>query len=232
MDWSRRISGYCERGLGDGFWAEPFNAITNASFIIAALLCLGVALQMRRADGPVLWLTSITFAVGVGSFLFHTYAVVWAAVLDSTPIMLFILSYFAIAMRCFAGFGWGKSLALMLAFVVAMVGVSWVLNTFLREIIGGSISYVPALMALAGVGLWLRANGHAAGIWLIVIAGIFLISLSFRALDRPLCAHFLIGTHWLWHALNGIVLGGLIMALIRHGDRSLPTQGLGSRVQA
>ena len=225
----RRIYGYCERGFlpggdADAFWAEPFNAITNGAFIIAALFALALALKLRRLDGPTAWLITITLAVGIGSFLFHTYAVVWAAILDTTPIMLFILSYFAIAMNRFGGFGWGKSLLLMLAFVVGMIGVSWVLNTFLRDIIGGSVSYVPALMALAGVGLWLRARGHPAGLWLITVAMIFAVSLTARALDRPLCAHFLIahfliGTHWLWHVLNGVVLGTLIVAVIRHGKR-------------
>ena len=217
MDWSRRIYGYCERGLGDGFWAEPLNAVTNGAFIFAALFALLIGWKLRRLDRPVAWLIAITFAVGVGSFLFHTYAMVWAAILDTTPIMLFILSYFAIAMNRFGGFGWGRSLLLMAAFLVAMIAVSWVLNTLLRDTVGGSVSYFPALMALAGVGLWLRMRGQAAGNWLIVVATIFALSVTFRALDAPLCAHFLVGTHWLWHVLNGVVLGTLIIAVIRFG---------------
>ncbi|MFK7942958.1 MAG: ceramidase domain-containing protein [Paracoccaceae bacterium] len=222
----RRIYGYCERGFlpggdADLFWAEPLNAITNSAFIIAALVALVLAIRLRRLDAPTSWLILITFCVGIGSFLFHTYAVVWAAIMDTTPIMIFILSYFAIAMNRFGGFGWGKSLVLMLAFVAAMVGMSWVLNMFLRDIIGGSVSYVPALMALAGVGLWLRSRGHPAGIWLISVAAVFAISLTARAIDRPLCAHFLIGTHWLWHVLNGVVLGSLMVAVVLHGKKAV-----------
>ena len=219
MDWSRRIYGYCERGLGDGFWAEPFNAVTNASFIIAAVIALALAVRARRLDMPTGWLITLTFAVGGGSFLFHTYAMVWAAVLDTTPIMLFILSYFVIAMNRFGGFGWGRSFLLTGGFLVAMIAVSWVLNTLLRDVIGGSVSYIPALMALAAVGWWLTTRGQPAGRWLIAVAMIFAASLTARALDRPLCAHFLIGTHWVWHVLNGIVLGSLIIAVIRHGRR-------------
>ena len=51
----------------------------------------------------------------------------------------------------------------------------------------------------------------------MAVAVVFAMSLTARALDRPLCAQFLIGTHWLWHLLNGIVLGSLIVTLIRHG---------------
>lgn len=218
MDWTRRIYGYCERGQQDAFWAEPLNAITNASFIIAAIFALALALRNRRLDGPVIWLIAITFAVGVGSFLFHTYAMVWSAILDTTPIMLFILSYFAIAMRCFGGFGWGKSLLLMLGFVALMIGASFVLNLLLRDLIGGSVSYIPALLALLGVGVWLHSKTHPAGIWLITVALIFGASLTARAIDEPLCSTLSMGTHWLWHVLNGVVLGALIVAVIRHGQ--------------
>lgn len=224
MDFSRRIYGYCERGFlpgsgADGFWAEPFNAVTNGSFIFAALLALVMALQARRLDGPVAWLTGITFAVGVGSFLFHTYATVWAAILDTTPIMLFILSYFAIAMNRYAGLNWGKSALAVLIFLGAMIGASYVLRILLFDLIGGSVSYIPALLALLAVGVWLTRRDHAAGTWLIAAALIFALSLTFRAIDRPLCAHFLMGTHWLWHMLNGVVLGTLLIALIRHGRK-------------
>lgn len=293
----RRIYGYCERGFGpgpgaDAFWAEPWNAITNGAFFMAAILALVLALQTRRLDGPVSWLIFLTVAVGTGSFLFHTFAVVWAAMTDTIPIMLFILSYFAISMRCYGGFGWGRSLALMLSFLVLLIATSTILRTgfdtpglawnvltdttretYLREAAGivfgaaltaiaarfvlkallgtstlaalgltlawavammgladiangvaaeffrGARSYLPALLALAGVGAWLAWRGNPAGTWLLVVAVIFAASLTARALDRPLCAHFLVGTHWVWHVLNGVVLGTLIVTLIRHGYR-------------
>ena len=104
VDWTRQIDGYCER-LGPGFWAEPLNAATNAAFILAALLGLWLACRSGRLDGPVNWLVAVTLAVGTGSFLFHTYATAWAALADTGPIALFILSYIAIAMNRFAGFG-------------------------------------------------------------------------------------------------------------------------------
>ena len=217
MEWSRRIYGYCERGLSDGFWAEPFNAVTNGSFIFAGLIALVLAVRMKRLEGPVIWLTGLCLIVGTGSFLFHTFATVWAAILDSTPIMVFILSYFVISMNRFAGLGWGRSALLTVGFLVAMIAASWVLNWALRDVIGGSVSYVPALLALFAVGAWLGKAGHPAGKWLILAGLVFAVSLTFRAVDKPLCAHFLIGTHWLWHLLNGVVLGTLTVAVIRHG---------------
>lgn len=293
MEWSRRIYGYCERGFGpgigaDSFWAEPLNAITNAAFIIAAATALALALRERRLDGPTLWLILLTFVVGIGSFLFHTYAVVWAAIMDTTPIMLFILSYFAISMNRFGGFGWPRAIMLVVGFLALLLGTSYFLRVgvnafaaptgsdvdegawldnlmlvagfavvalgawvfvlgslirmpivvaamtgvaFFAAIIGlseamqalipklfpGMRSYLPAFLALLAVGLWLMSRDHPAGRWLSVVAIIFAASLTARALDRPLCAQFMWGTHWAWHLLNGVVLGSLIIAVIRHG---------------
>ena len=151
MDWHRRIDGYCERA-GPEFWAEPLNAASNAAFLVAAIVSLAFALRAGRFDGPVVWLVALTATIGTGSFLFHTYATVWAAIADTGPISLFILSYFAIAMNRFAGLALGWSIALTLAFVPAMWIVSWALRVTVGPYLGGSQSYFPALLAMLGVG--------------------------------------------------------------------------------
>ena len=219
LDLHRQIDGYCERTTPE-FWAEPINAITNAAFILAAVTALFAARRAGRLDGPVLWLVGLMAVIGTGSFLFHTFATVWAAIADTAPIMLFILSYFTIAMRVFGGFGWGRSLLLTLGFVGVLIGLSWILNMVLRDIIGGSVSYVPALLAIWAVGFWLRTRMHPAGNWLLTVGCIFAVSLTARAIDLPLCSDIAAGTHWAWHVLNGVVLGTLTMAVIRHGGRS------------
>ncbi|MEM7059609.1 MAG: ceramidase domain-containing protein [Pseudomonadota bacterium] len=223
MDWSRQIDGYCER-LGPEFWAEPWNAITNAAFIIAALVCLVIAMRRGRLDGPVSWLIFLITAIGVGSFLFHSYATVWAAIADVLPIGLFILSYFTISMRCYGGYGWGLSLGLTVGYVVALFAVSSVVNLLLRDLIGGSVSYVPAFLALLAVGGWLMGRDHPAGWWLIGAGLVFAVSIGFRTVDIPLCENYATGTHWLWHILNGVVLGSLVIGLIRHGRRPEPKE--------
>ena len=213
---NRQIDGYCERTSPE-FWAEPLNAVTNLSFIAAALLALLLARRADRLDGPVIWLIALMAIIGTGSFLFHTFATVWAAIADTAPIMLFIVSFFTISMRCFAGFSWGRSLLLTVGFIAVLVGLSYVLNALLRDLIGGSVSYVPAFLALLAVGFWLERRSHPAGRWLIAVALIFAVSLTSRAIDLANCDIWPIGTHWLWHILNGVVLGALTIAVIRHG---------------
>lgn len=289
MNWSRQIDGYCER-MGPEYWAEPWNAVTNGAFIIAAGIALFLALRRGRLDGPVGWLISLVAIIGVGSFLFHTHATVWAAIMDTTPILIFILSYFAISLRCYVGFGWGRCLGLMMCFLVLLVGTSVVLRfgletasiavnslsetteeNYVREaggvavmlvlvplagylvlrsllglsfgkslmaLIGAAIvialvstlamavmpevfpgmrSYLPALLGLAAVGFWLHTKDHPAGRWMLAVAAIFLVSLTLRAVDEPFCGEITRGTHWLWHILNGVVLGLLTVAVILHG---------------
>ena len=92
MNWSERVNIYCER-LDPSFWSEPLNAISNAAFIIAALVCLMKARQSGRTDFLTMLLVTILFAIGVGSFLFHTIASRWAGLADTLPIVLFILVY-------------------------------------------------------------------------------------------------------------------------------------------
>ena len=47
MNWSQPVDLYCER-LDPSFWAEPLNAFTNLSFLIAAAIAF---VQWRRAGG-------------------------------------------------------------------------------------------------------------------------------------------------------------------------------------
>ncbi|MEL6477707.1 MAG: ceramidase domain-containing protein [Pseudomonadota bacterium] len=276
MEWSRRIDGYCER-TGPEFWSEPVNAVSNLAFILAAIFCLIIALRLRRLDGPVIWLDGVLFAIGIGSFLFHTFATVWAALMDTGPILLFILSYFTVAMNRYVGLGWGRAILLTVGFLGALVtaatmtrgagpeiilpakahmtqtigfwiafalafgsllivraglvpalgvaigfpAAAWIAGVVIAALTGPGISgwesYFPAMLALVSVGGWLAARAHPAGLWLIAAALVFAVSLSFRTIDDVICAHFAMGTHFLWHILNAVVLGTLLMAVIRHG---------------
>ena len=80
MDWNAQVDGYCER-LAPGLWAEPWNAVTNLAFVLAAIW-----VWRRGGDVPVRVLAAILFVIGIGSGLFHTFATRWAGVADVLPI--------------------------------------------------------------------------------------------------------------------------------------------------
>ncbi len=220
---SRPIDIYCER-VADTFWAEPVNALTNAAFILAAV-ALGAQRVWRNGNGlaatlSTLWLILLIAAVGIGSFLFHTVARPWAGAADVIPIILFIFSFFALAMRRLLGLPWwGAALA-----TLAFFGFSLGFRAVTPPILNNSNGYVPALLALTllSVFLLVRDGVQSTGArWLALAAASFLGSITFRWLDDQtgaLCAQFPLGTHFLWHLLNGVVLYAAVRAITGTGE--------------
>lgn len=211
MDWTASVDGYCER-LDPGFWAEPVNALTNAAFLVAAAV---MAARLWRAHLPLAnILAGILVLIGLGSFLFHTFAQGWAGVADVLPILAFILVYLFAATRDMLVLGAkGATLAVLLFFPYAALTAP-----LFAQIpgVGSSAGYfpVPVLIAAYAFILRHRAPGTARG--LAIGAALLLLSLLARMLDDPLCGVLPIGSHFLWHILNAVMLGWMIEVYRRH----------------
>lgn len=67
---------YCER-LGPGLWAEPLNASSNLTFLIAAWAIWHLADVRHTLSGSIWLLVVLVIAIGTGSLLFHTFATRW-----------------------------------------------------------------------------------------------------------------------------------------------------------
>ncbi|KQT64428.1 MULTISPECIES: ceramidase domain-containing protein [unclassified Aureimonas] len=222
MAWTDPIDAYCER-LGPGFWAEPLNAWTNLAFLLAAILAFRLWRRLdrrahaecRRRDLASLALVVLVGVIGIGSFLFHTFADRWSVLADVVPIGIFIYAYLALALRRFADLARWKALVATLLFA----GASVLVETALEPALGGSAAYAPALLALFGLGGWLVATGRRPGRLVLGAGLVFAVSLTLRTLDGPLCASVPIGTHFLWHILNAATLGLLLLAAVRQGPR-------------
>lgn len=207
---------YCER-TGPEFWSEPINALTNLAFILAAATAVWLWRRDHADDRPALLLIAIICAIGTGSFLFHTYATLWAMLADVIPITIFIYVYFFLAMRRMVGLGVAGALGVTVAFFAA----SYVFGAVTpRGFLYGSGSYLPAWAAIVAVGLMLHRRGHPAAPGLLAAGVVLAVSLTFRTLDQPLCDAIPIGTHFLWHTLNGVVLLMLTVTFMR--ARSVP----------
>lgn len=206
----REIDGYCER-LSPSYWAEPVNAVTNAAFLVAALLMWR---RVQGAGGPMArLLVALLAIIGVGSYLFHTHAQVWAAVMDTTPILLFILVYIFAVNRDICGLSplWAAgATALFVPYLALTVPV------FQRVLsLGGSAAYGPVPMLILIYAGFLRNRNPQVSRGLTVGAVILIVSITFRALDEPLCESFAMGTHFMWHILNAIMLGWMIEVYCR-----------------
>lgn len=205
--------GYCERATGE-FWAEPLNALTNGAFILAALAGLIAFLRTGRRDRPAALLIGLVFAIGIGSFLFHTMPQRWTLLADVVPIQLFAFLYFGVALRRFLKLSLAVAAIGTLAFLAASFGLSAGLAPFLPPAARGSAGYFSFVLALFGVAtaLWRRDR---AGARLIGLAGlVFALSLTLRSLDGALCQMIPFGTHFLWHLLNATVLYLLLRAAV------------------
>ena len=215
MDWLRQVNNYCER-TDASYWSEPVNALTNLSFLIAAYICLRAA--RRAGDGAALALVASLAAIGVGSYLFHTHAQVWAALADVTPILIFILTYVYLATVRFFGTSRWVGLAVTGLFLPYAALVSTGLGAIFGDL-NGSMGYVPVPILIGLYALALRNRDPETARGLAIGAGILAVSLTFRTVDYAVCGAIPLGTHFLWHILNGVMLGWMILVMIRAGER-------------
>jgi hypothetical protein len=209
MDWSAQVDGYCER-VDFSFWAEPVNAVSNGAFILAALILWPrtKGLPLARA------LTAIIFIIGVGSFLFHTFATRWAAVADVLPIGVFILTYlFAINRDAVRLPLWAALLGTALFVPYAAITVP-LINRVPFLAISNFYWTVPLLILIYAAVLARRlprlAGGMAAG------AVLLCVSITLRSLDMQVCGTWPVGTHFAWHLLNATMLGWMVHVYATH----------------
>ena len=198
--WTTPIDQYCER-LDPSFWAEPVNALTNVAFIVAAVMALMAWRRAGESDRAVLALIVVVFAIGLGSFAFHTLATRGARLLDVIPIGVFIYGYFLLALRRMLNVPWVYSVVLLIAFMALSNALAIAVP---REVLNGSTGYFPALGALLVIGWLLRDS--AQGRAMLIAAAIFVVSLALRIVDLDICDALPVGTHFLWHILNAVLL--------------------------
>lgn len=214
MDWTEQIDAYCER-LGPGYWAEPVNALTNLAFVLAGLwMWRRTARPAREGRGGGRLLSALLMVIGLGSWLFHTHATAWAAAADSLPILAFSLVYIHLANRDF--WGWRPVPAALgaAAFLPYSAALSPVFSALPFLSISAAYWPLPLLIAVYAVLLRRRHPPTARG--LALGAALLSLSLTFRSLDMPLCAALPLGTHFLWHLLNAVMLGWMIEVWRRH----------------
>lgn len=216
---------YCERTDG-GFWAEPVNALSNLSFVIAALVAVFCIRKRGGGDALELVLIFLAASIGIGSFLFHTFASPATELMDVVPIWSFVAVMVAGTIYRMTGESPWRTARIVIIVMAITAGVFWLTSGDVLSnsspveaevlILNGSLQYLPAVIALFGFAAVTMIRKHPAALLVSSAAVTFLLSLSFRTVDLHLCAQIPLGTHFMWHVLNGAMVGMLLLALIRH----------------
>lgn len=205
---------YCER-VGAGLWAEPINTLSNISFFLSGWAAWYLADRRKVLSNTILLLISLLLAIGVGSSLFHTFATPLTKLLDIIPIALFQIAYLWIYSKRVIKL---KNLTLVLLIVLLLGSI---LVTFqFSQIANGSITYAPGIGILLGLGLYHWQQLKQERFLILRATGVFFLALGFRSVDLALCPYWAIGTHFLWHLLNGVMLYLLMRALIENCSQS------------
>ena len=209
MNWFEGVDGYCER-LDASFWSEPLNAITNIFFLVAAMWVL----RREGLNSIARTLAFIVGMIGIASLLFHSFAQTWVGALDVIFILFFTLFYLFAASKDFLGAPRSIALVITLGYFPFSIVVDWLTSplTFL----GSTRIYMPMpiLIILFSVLLYKRLPMVSRG--LAIGAFMLIISMLVRIVDVPLCQKIPIGTHFVWHFLNAVMLAWMIEVYRRH----------------
>ncbi len=193
------MDSYCER-VGMGVFAEPLNALSNVSFLLAALAAWILAQRTGALSAGIQVLIAIGASVGIGSILWHTYPNMLTLILDSVPILIFIMWFIWLYARNVIGMRPLFTVASAAAFLLA---------TFLAlpfsGVLHGAFVYTPGLIVTLVLGVFQAREQSAARFALLAAAGVYLAALFFRTIDNEVCSVLPIGTHFLWHLLIGLV---------------------------
>lgn len=213
---------YCER-TAVGLWNEPLNALSNAGFLLAAALAWRTRQQRGGGDFWEALLVTLAGLIGIGSFLFHTFANSWSELADVVPIWSFVALYVLLTIYRSTGHDLQRTLRISLMAITITVGISLfsgndtvTANPDAVRPLNGSLQYAPALAALLIFTLIAWRGGHPARRYMLAASLIFSLALVFRTVDLLSCTITRgIGTHFIWHLLNALMVGVLLQAMIR-----------------
>lgn len=205
LDWNQPIDQYCER-ISSTFFSEPLNFATNLAFALAAYLLWQQVRSIppsKRQPGS-LFLVANMLAIAIGSALFHSIATLWSMAADVIPICIFLLAYLFCFLRWQAGL---KSVGVVIGLATFAALSAMTASLANHELANGSEMYFGAWVSLFGIACYLLGKSGVKGRWLVPAAAVgFSISLILRTVDMRVCDAWPYGTHFGWHALNGLVL--------------------------
>ena len=206
---SEKVYLYCERAANPAFWAEPVNALTNILFLVAAGLVWRRANKLEAGSTGISLLLMLMCAIGIGSFLWHTFATTWARWMDVLPILFFQLLYAWIYFREVARVRFAPALAIVAGYCAAAF-----CSRQFPHVLNGSLIYAPAMMFLLFLGVYHAAARRRERYIVSWATGVFVVALVARTVDNIICPCFPLGSHFIWHVCNALAMYLVMRALL------------------
>ncbi len=194
------INIYCER-LDSGLLAEPINTFSNIGFLIAAYASWCLLKELTVGALEIRILINLIVAIGIGSTLFHTFSTIWAQILDFLPIILFQITYLWVYAH--------KIIKIRPLYIIGMVFLFLMTLYFGRQfphLLNGSLIYTPTLILLGSLGIYHYRHVKNQPYLLLWATALFIVAVFFRSIDQAVCTTIPIGSHFLWHLLNGLIM--------------------------
>jgi len=222
------INYYCERGAERNFFAEPINFLTNFCFIIAAFLIfklLKTSGSLNKKNSDIIILATVFATIGIGSGAFHSIPNQATLLLDVIPIAIFIHLYITVFFVRIIGLKIWQAIIVLSIFIGAGILSE---NTFDPDTLNGTIMYVPTYAMLLFMSSLIFLTKKQGAKYLLITTFIWTFSLIFRTFDEQWCSQTQhLGTHFMWHILNSVVLYRCLKLLILNK----PSSSISSPVQ-
>ena len=207
MNWFTSLNIYCER-LGPGFWNEPINALSNLIFILFGFILVFKTMPNKLC----LFLSIQIILIGTASFLFHTFANILVGLIDTVSIMLFGVTY------VFGSNYYLLKLSTVTSLIIAfsLVPFSFIVSQLTIMSFGslnGSTLYLSFIILFVTYSYLIRKEFAQMSTILFCSALFLAISIFFRTIDIISCNSISVGTHFVWHIMNGLLLGTLVWGI-------------------
>jgi drug/metabolite transporter (DMT)-like permease len=211
----------CER-TSNSIWAEPLNGLTSFGFFLVAFMLYQLYKKHPMLKEGRYWdirlMIGLVGVLGVGSTLFHALSSRWAEIMDIVPIVSFIVVFFFSALVRVLKCNW---LQVATGFI-AFLGLTNMLVSYFPGAMNDSIAYLSAMTALVTIALYLNMARRPSARMFLLAAVLGCVSLFFRSIDMYVCEQIPLGTHFLWHVCNSVIIYILVHQIIRNAVRKPP----------
>lgn len=209
----KSIDIYCER-IDASFWSEPVNALTNIVIFLGGFIGFIIISKLNdpKASSQHAKLAALLAMItGIGSFLFHTFANTLTMWLDIIPILFFKI----ISINFYLNFIFKKSIGFRITFLFSFILLTLYLQSSLfKPYFNGSMMYFPSIITLLFFAFFsIRLGFSTVGKYTFLGVGLFIASIAARSFDLEVCQEFSLGTHFIWHTLNGFLILSLLIAM-------------------